>query len=227
MPHGMLKAAAGRVSMPPSRPRCTIIGDRCPRNRDQDSDTTQDQQVAHTASSKDSQASSPFLFDQATGLPCKFNLNLESECFILPMISGRSLLPRQPRSAQILTADSVQQQPIAAPEGSEINHGIHRNTRKRESESLPWHRRSSYEPDAPARGVPQSPRWRVGLVCAKDAKLSCRGNNFPLPCPSRGRAHARRVGSPARRVGSFRGYPFVMIFLAGVISKGSPFWLPK
>src|SRR5208282_246338 len=26
-------------------------------------------------------------------------------------------------------------QPIAAPEGSEINHGIHRNTRKRESES--------------------------------------------------------------------------------------------
>ena len=31
------------------------------------------------------------------------------------------LLPRQPRSAQILTADSVQQQPIAAPEGSEIN----------------------------------------------------------------------------------------------------------
>ncbi len=45
------------------------------------------------------------------------------------------LLPRQPRSAQILTADSVQQQPIAAPEGSEINHGIHRNTRKRESES--------------------------------------------------------------------------------------------
>ena len=33
--------------------------------------------------------------------------------------------------------------------------------------SLPWHRRSSYEPDAPARGVPQSPRWRVGLVCAR------------------------------------------------------------
>ena len=32
---------------------------------------------------------------------------------------------------------------------------------------LPWHRRSSYEPDASARGVPQSPRWRVGLVCAR------------------------------------------------------------
>ena len=42
-------------------------------------------------------------------------------------------------------------------------------------------------------------------------------NQLPLsPCPSRGRAHARRVGSPARRVGSFRGYPFLMIFLAWV-----------
>ena len=49
--------------------------------------------------------------------------------------SPSCLLPRQPRSAQILTAYLVQQQPIAAPEGSEINHGIHRNTRKRESES--------------------------------------------------------------------------------------------
>src|SRR5271165_7012427 len=49
-----------------------------------------------------------------------------------------------------------------------------------ESRILPWHRRSSYEPDAPARGVPQSPRWRVGLVCAKDAKLSCRGNMTQL-----------------------------------------------
>src|SRR5271166_1103532 len=88
MPHGMLKAAAGRVSMPPSRPRCIIIGDRCPRNRDQDCDTAQDQQVAHTASSRDSQTSAPFLFDQAPGLPCKFNLNLESECLLLPMSRG-------------------------------------------------------------------------------------------------------------------------------------------
>ena len=24
-----------------------------------------------------------------------------------------------------------------------------------------------YEPEMPARGVPQSPRWRVGLVCAR------------------------------------------------------------
>ena len=47
----------------------------------------------------------------------------------------QGVLPRQPRSAQILTADSVQQQPMAPPEGSEIDHGIHRNTRKRESES--------------------------------------------------------------------------------------------
>ncbi len=31
------------------------------------------------------------------------------------------LLPRQPRSAHILAADSVRQQPIAAPEESEIN----------------------------------------------------------------------------------------------------------
>ena len=39
--------------------------------------------------------------------------------------------------------------------------------RRSGNELLPWHRRSSYEPDAPARGVPQSPRWRVGLVCAR------------------------------------------------------------
>ena len=42
---------------------------------------------------------------------------------------------------------------------------------------LPWHRRSSYEPDAPARGsASRALARRVGLVCAKDAKLSCRGN---------------------------------------------------
>src|SRR5271166_1193410 len=86
------------------------------------------------------------------------------------------LLPRQPRSAQILTADSVQQQPIAAPRGSEINHGIHRNTRKRESEST-----------SPFRVLP---------------------GGGPRP----------QGGEPRPRVGSFRGYAFVMIFLAGVIS---------
>ena len=34
-------------------------------------------------------------------------------------------------------------------------------------ELLPWRRRSSYEPNARARGVPQSPRWHIGLVCAR------------------------------------------------------------
>src|SRR5271166_2820216 len=70
-----------------------------------------------------------------------------------------TLLPRQPRSAQILTVDSVQQQPIAAPEGSEINHGIHRNPRKRESEST-----------SPFRVLPCF-QWLP--VCDE---LSCRGN---------------------------------------------------
>ena len=37
----------------------------------------------------------------------------------------------------------------------------------RRAQILPWHRRSSYEPDAPAREVPQSPRWRIGLLCAR------------------------------------------------------------
>jgi len=69
------------------------------------------------------------------------------------------VLPRQPRSAQILTTDSVQQQPIAAPEGSEIDHGIHRNTRKRESEST-----------SPFRVLPCVP-W---LPVCDDP--SCRGN---------------------------------------------------
>jgi hypothetical protein len=41
--------------------------------------------------------------------------------------------------------------------------------------------------------------------------------NFPFPCPFWGRAHARRVGSPARSVGSFHGYALVIIFLAWVI----------
>ena len=80
-----------------------------------------------------------------------------------------SLLPQQPRSAQILAADR----------GSR---GI--------------------------RDQPQNPP----KYTEKRIRI-----NFPFPCPSRGRAHARRVGSPARRVGSFRGYPFVMIFLAWVI----------
>ena len=103
--------------------------------------------------------------------------------FLHPLGGGRlqdprRILPRQPRSAQILTADSVQQQPIEAPEGSEINHGIHRNTRKRESEST-----------SPCRVLPGA--------------------------------------TPARRVGSFRGYAFVMIFLAVVIPRDGPAQHPE
>src|SRR5208283_2875688 len=88
------------------------------------------------------------------------------------------LLARQPRSAQILTADSVQQQPIAAPEGSESNHGIHRNTRKRESESTSPFRVLPGGNSRPEGGV--VPWLRV---CDD---LSCLGNNFfsstgPIP----------------------------------------------
>ena len=42
-------------------------------------------------------------------------------------------------------------------------------------------------------------------------------NQLPFPCPSRG-------ATPARRVGSFHGYPFVMIFLAGVDDGSSDNW---
>ena len=48
------------------------------------------------------------------------------------------VLPRQPRSAQILTADSVQLQPTETSGGLEINHGIHRNTRKRNQINFPF-----------------------------------------------------------------------------------------
>src|SRR5208337_4270228 len=67
-----------------------------------------------------------------------------------------------------LTADSVQQQPIAAPRGSEINHGIHRNTRKRESESTSPFRVLPGGNSCPPGGV--VPWLRV---CDD---LSCRGN---------------------------------------------------
>src|SRR5208283_3788969 len=92
-----------------------------------------------------------------------------------PVISNATqalsrVLPRQPRSALILTADSVQQQPIAAPEGSEINHGIHRNTRKRESESTSPFRVLPGGNSRPEGGV--VPWLRV---CDD---LSCLGNNF-------------------------------------------------
>ena len=65
-------------------------------------------------------------------------------------------------------------------------------------------------PTAPARGVPQSPRWRVGLVCAKDAKLSCRGNILapgksynPLlqPCRQAGRSGRGNLGRTKAETG--------------------------
>ncbi len=82
------------------------------------------------------------------------------ECHIGAEWDGQKwLLPRQPRSAQILTADSVQQQPIVAP-------GDQRST----TESTEVHGKEN-------------------------------PNQLPL--------------SVSFRV--FRGYPFVMTFLAGVI----------
>ncbi len=39
--------------------------------------------------------------------------------------------------------------------------------RRRLRAYYPGTEEARYEPDAPARGVPQSPRWRVGLVCAR------------------------------------------------------------
>src|SRR5208337_2449625 len=70
---------------------------------------------------------------------------------------------------------------------------------------LPWHRRSSYEPDAPARGVPQSPRWRVGLVCAKDSKLSCRGNSWKGTTAAISPQHAQGNRRPAWKCAKLDG----------------------
>src|SRR5208283_2400036 len=62
---------------------------------------------------------------------------------------------------------------------------------------LPWHRRSSYEPDAPARGVPQSPRWRVGLVCARMRNFLA---GVIRPHPTRAAANAAHILSGAAPV---------------------------
>ena len=113
MPHVVLEAAVARASMLRPIPRGAVVRDHCPRRRTQNSDTTQDQQVTHTASSRDSQASSPFLFDQATGLPCKFNSNLECRGCGVPgkvwlVVRHRSArwvrlyFPRRPLSPQRL-----------------------------------------------------------------------------------------------------------------------------
>ena len=47
-------------------------------------------------------------------------------------------------------------------------------------ELLPWHRRSSYEPDAPAREMYSEPSLAHRVSMCKDAKLSCRGNSPDL-----------------------------------------------
>jgi hypothetical protein len=76
MPHVAPEAAVSRGTMHQPMPRGASVRGQYPRRRTQDSNTAEDQQVAHPASSRDSQAHSPFLFEQATGLPCKFDLKL-------------------------------------------------------------------------------------------------------------------------------------------------------
>src|SRR5271157_1121125 len=68
MPHVVLEAAVARASMLRPIPRGAVVRSHCPRRHTQNSDTAQNQQVAHTASSRDTQASSPFLFDRHQAL---------------------------------------------------------------------------------------------------------------------------------------------------------------
>ncbi len=75
MRHGARDAAVTRGTMHRPMPRGAFASGRCPRRSTQDSDTARDQYVAHLASSRDSQASSTFLFDQRADLACKFNVN--------------------------------------------------------------------------------------------------------------------------------------------------------
>jgi len=67
--HVAFEAAVAMRAMP--MPRAACGQSHRPRRRAQNSDTTQDQQVAHAAFSGNSRASSPFLLDQAMSLPCK------------------------------------------------------------------------------------------------------------------------------------------------------------
>ena len=149
----------------------------------------------------------------------------------------RLLLPRQPRSAQILTADSVQQQPVAAPEGSEINHGIHRNsTEKRRLLTELHHSRAARirvagggaggdAPDAQASawGFPTVspshpsifPHHGIQRITVEFSEKPRKENPNQLPL-----SVSFPGATPAHRVGSFRGCPLVMIFLAVVIPDG-------
>src|SRR5208282_2177428 len=78
--------------------------------------------------------------------------------------------------------------------------------------------RSSYEPDAPARGVPQRPRWRVGLVCARMRNFLA-GVISPHRSPS-GLGNNPKQFAPANWLGQvlidadFPGAP--PVFLAGI-----------
>ena len=108
------------------------------------------------------------------------------------------ILTRQPSSAQILTADSVQQQPIAAPGGSEINHGIHRNTRKRESdrsyavvdectENRPIAPEHGQDGTCAARPISSISRTKTVQLRKSQKLYNCVNPiriNFPFPCPS-------------------------------------------
>src|SRR5208337_1106042 len=130
---------------------------------------------------------------------------------------------------QILTADSVQQQPIAAPEKSKINHGIHRNARKRgdcsiatgadskiarqEQGESTWDPLNASElaPNSANGLIPSLIAWAKSQPPGNDAIVSKREPESTFPF------RVLPGATPARRVGSFRGYPFVMIFLAVVI----------
>jgi hypothetical protein len=86
MSHVVLEPTMPWARMLRPIPRGPVVRSRCPHRHTDNTDTTQDQQAAHRASSEDSQAPSPFLFDQATGLPCKFDLNFEWECLLFPKV---------------------------------------------------------------------------------------------------------------------------------------------
>ena len=101
-----------------------------------------------------------------------------------------------------------------------------RRNARRISLVLPWHRRSSYEPDAPARGVPQSPRWRVGLVCAKDAKFSCRGNRR-YRSPDATACRARSAGGFATKAGRPDGSRHLTRIFVRCLALIHPFLGPR
>ena len=73
----------------------------------------------------------------------------------------------------------------------------------------PYSRFGPATADRGSRGIRDQPR--------NPPKYTEKRIRITFPCPSRG-------ATPARRVGSFHGYPFVMIFLAGVDDGSSDNW---